>query len=245
MQGRVGVHGSMRRGVAGGPRGRKSVALAVKRVVDVLGALGGLVVLAPVLGATALAILVTDGQPVFFRHVRPGRFGRPFTLIKFRTMRPLRDGERAYDREVRRVTRLGRFLRVTSLDELPELWNVLRGEMSLVGPRPLLVEYLEAYTPEERRRHDVRPGITGWAAVNGRHGLRFRDRLKLDVWYVDHWSLALDFRILARTVVHVVRRSGVAVTEDSADLGFPLPAPAGPAGEASEKEPRRNECRHL
>jgi lipopolysaccharide/colanic/teichoic acid biosynthesis glycosyltransferase len=153
-------------------------------------------------------------------------------MFKFRTMRPLRPGEVKYRTDAQRVARLGRFLRVTSLDELPELWNVLRGDMSLVGPRPLLTEYLDAYTPDERRRHDVRPGMTGWAVVNGRHVLKFRDRLKLDVWYVDHWSLGLDLRILALTLVQVLRRSGVSVTEDIAEIGFPLPA----AGAASAGE---------
>jgi lipopolysaccharide/colanic/teichoic acid biosynthesis glycosyltransferase len=140
-------------------------------------------------------------------------------------MRPLRPGDDRYRTDDRRVTRFGRFLRVTSLDELPELWNVLRGDMSLVGPRPLLVEYLDQYTPEERRRHDLPPGVTGWAVVNGRHDLKFRDRLKLDVWYVDHWSLWLDLRILAWTVVQVILRSHVSATEHAAD--FPLPPAAG------------------
>jgi lipopolysaccharide/colanic/teichoic acid biosynthesis glycosyltransferase len=137
-------------------------------------------------------------------------------------MRAPRRGEVWYLTDEQRMTRLGRFLRATSLDELPELWNVLRGDMSLVGPRPLLVEYLDAYTPEERRRHDVRPGVTGWAVVNGRNVLQFKDRLELDVWYVDHWSLALDIRILAMTAGQVIRRTSVSTTEDLA-LGFPLP----------------------
>jgi lipopolysaccharide/colanic/teichoic acid biosynthesis glycosyltransferase len=138
-------------------------------------------------------------------------------------MRDPRPGEVWYLTNEQRMGRLGRFLRATSLDELPELWNVLRGEMSLVGPRPLLVHYLETYTPQEARRHDVRPGITGWAAVNGRHAIRFKERLALDVWYVDHWSLGLDLRILARTVAQVALRKDVAISEDLS-LGFPLPA---------------------
>ena len=133
-------------------------------------------------------------------------------------MRAPRPGEVWYDSDAERVTRVGRILRSTSIDELPELWNVLRGEMSLVGPRPLLVGYLDHYTPQERRRHDMRPGLTGWAAVNGRHTARFEDRLQLDVWYVDHWSLALDIRILWRTVGQVLRREGVEVAQDLADL---------------------------
>lgn len=201
----------------------------MKRAGDVLGALAGLVLLSPVLAVTALAIRVTDGRPVLFRQVRPGLGGLPFTILKFRTMRPLRDGEPAYRSDPARVTRLGRFLRVTSLDEVPELWNVLRGDMSLVGPRPLLMEYLDTYGPDERRRHDVRPGVTGWAVVNGRHALKFRDRIALDVWYVDHWSLALDVRILALTVLQVLRRANVSITEDVSEIGFPLPAAGDPA----------------
>ncbi len=215
-------------------RVRRKLALGVKRAIDVVGSLCGLVLFSPILAVTALAILATEGRPILFRHVRPGRGGKPFTMFKFRTMRPLRPGEVMYQTDDRRVTRLGRFLRVTSLDEVPELWNVLRGDMSLVGPRPLLMEYLDDYTPEERRRHDARPGMTGWAVVNGRHALKFRERLKLDVWYVDHWSLWLDLRILAMTVVQVLRRSHVSVTEDIAEIGFPLPA----AGTATTSERR-------
>jgi lipopolysaccharide/colanic/teichoic acid biosynthesis glycosyltransferase len=199
-------------------------ALGAKRALDVVGAAAGLMVLAPVMGAIAVAVRATLGSPVLFRQVRPGLQGQPFTILKFRTMRDPRPGEVWYLTNEQRLGRLGRFLRATSLDELPELWNVLRGEMSLVGPRPLLVHYLETYTPEEARRHDVRPGITGWAAINGRHALRFKDRLAFDVWYVDHWSLALDLRILLRTLAQVVRRKDVAVTEDLS-LGFPLPLP--------------------
>ena len=204
--------------------GGRRVALAAKRAIDVVGAGLGLVLLSPVLAACAVAVRVSLGRPVLFRQVRPGMGGRPFTILKFRTMRPPRSDEVWYLTNEQRLTRVGRLLRGTSLDELPELWNVLRGEMSLVGPRPLLMHYLETYTPDEKRRHEVRPGITGWAAVNGRHSRLFKERLALDVWYVDHWTLALDLRILARTVAQVLRRTGVSTTEDLA-LGFPLPPP--------------------
>ena len=168
-----------------------------KRAIDLGVSVVALVLLSPILGVVALLILSRDGRPILFRQRRPGRNGVPFTIIKFRTMRPTRPGEVAYHTDDQRVTRLGRLLRATSADELPELWNVLRGEMSLVGPRPLLMEYLPSYTAEQRRRHDVRPGITSWAAVNGRHLLRFEERLALDTWYVDHRSLRLDALILA------------------------------------------------
>jgi lipopolysaccharide/colanic/teichoic acid biosynthesis glycosyltransferase len=162
-----------------------------------------LVVAAPVLALVALAVRIGLGRPVLFRQLRPGLDGKPFALVKFRTMRdgPGSDGAR--------LTRLGRFLRACSLDELPELWNVVRGEMSLVGPRPLLTHYLERYTPEQSRRHLVRPGITGWAQVHGRNAISWEERLALDVWYVDHWSLSLDARILARTVWIVLARRGI------------------------------------
>jgi sugar transferase EpsL len=214
---------------------RRKLALAAKRGLDVLGAAAGLVVLAPLLALTALALRVVQGGPVLFRHVRPGLRGAPFTLVKFRTMRALRPGERPYETDDQRVTALGRFLRATSIDELPELWNVLRGEMSLVGPRPLLMEYLDDYTPEEQRRHELRPGITGWAQVNGRHAIPFRERLRLDVWYVEHWSLRLDLTILALTLERVIRRKDVTTTQSIEGLGFPLPTGgAGPveSGEA-------------
>jgi lipopolysaccharide/colanic/teichoic acid biosynthesis glycosyltransferase len=204
---------------------RRNGARIVKRCVDLLGAVAGLLVLSPVLALTAFALLAMQGRPIFFRHVRPGLDGKLFTLIKFRTMRPLRPGEVQYYSDAERVTRLGRLLRATSLDEIPELWNVLRGEMSLVGPRPLLVEYLDKYTPEERRRHDVPPGITGWAVVNGRHTLKFGERLKLDVWYVDHWSLWLDFKILALTAYQVLRRQDVSTVQGIEEIGFPVPGP--------------------
>ncbi len=215
------------------------VALGAKRAMDVVGAAVGLAVLSPVLAAVAIAVRVSLGRPVLFRQVRPGLRGRPFTILKFRTMREPRPGEVWYLTNEQRLGRLGRFLRQSSLDELPELWNVLRGEMSLVGPRPLLVHYLETYTPEEARRHDVPPGITGWAAVNGRHALRFKERLALDVWYVDHWSLGLDLRILARTVAQVVFRKDVTPTEDLS-LGFPLPpGDPAPASAANAAAPAR------
>jgi sugar transferase EpsL len=199
----------------------RNLALATKRGMDVAGAALGIVVLSPVLAWTALAALITQGPPILFRHERPGLVGRPFTMLKFRTMRPPHRG-RARGTDRQRITRLGRLLRSTSIDELPELWNVLRGDMSLVGPRPLLAEYLDRYTPEEQRRHDMRPGITGWAAVNGRHTLRFEDRLVLDVWYVDNWSLWLDLKILALTVRQVLRRTDVVTMQDFAEIDFPV-----------------------
>jgi lipopolysaccharide/colanic/teichoic acid biosynthesis glycosyltransferase len=174
-----------------------------KRAMDVVVAAAALVVLAPVLAAVALLVVLTMGRPVLFRQVRPGRHGQRFELVKFRTMRagPGDDAER--------LTAVGRLLRSTSLDELPQLWSVVRGEMSLVGPRPLLVEYLDRYTPRQARRHEVRPGITGLAQVAGRNRLDWDRRLELDVSYVEQRNLALDVRILARTLARVARRDGV------------------------------------
>ncbi len=216
---------------------RKGTILLAKRALDLAGAAAAGALFSPVLGAVAIASLAAQGPPVLFRQTRPGFKGKPFTILKFRTMRAPRSDEVWYLTDRNRVTRFGRFLRATSLDELPELWNVLRGEMSLVGPRPLLMEYLDQYSPNERRRHDMRPGVTGWAAVNGRHVLKFRDRLKLDVWYVDHWSLWLDLKIVVMTLMQVVRRSDVAETQDAASIGAPLPS--AETGAAAGK-PRRS-----
>lgn len=185
-------------------------ALLFKKCIDRVAAAAGLLCLAPVMGATALAVRASMGSPVLFRQKRPGRGGKTFQLVKFRTMRDARDAEGRLLPDAERLTRTGRFLRSTSLDELPQLWNVLRGDMSLVGPRPLLVEYLSRYSAEQARRHDVLPGITGWAQVNGRNALDWEDRFRLDVWYVDHWSLALDAKILALTFLRVVQRQGIA-----------------------------------
>ncbi|RAR27439.1 sugar transferase [Pseudomonas sp. MDMC224] len=149
------------------------------------------------------------GSPIFFTQMRPGLGGKPFVMYKFRTMSDARDSEGKLLPDDQRLTRFGKFLRSTSLDELPELWNVIKGEMSLVGPRPLLMKYLELYTPEQARRHEVKPGITGWAQVNGRNALTWEEKFKLDVWYVDNWTLTLDLRILWLTILKVVRRDGI------------------------------------
>jgi sugar transferase EpsL len=199
-----------------------NVALNLKRGMDVVGASAALVLLSPLLAWIAIAILVTMGRPIFFRQERPGLHGRPFTILKFRSMRAARPDEVWYLTGYARVTRLGAFLRSTSLDELPELFNVLRGEMSLVGPRPLFSHYLDHYTDHEHRRHEMRPGMTGWAVVNGRNSLQFKERVRLDVWYVDHWSLGLDVRILLRTIAQVIHRTNVAIVEDDVALGFPM-----------------------
>lgn len=180
-----------------------------KRIFDLALAVPGLILLSPIMLLVAAAVALGLGRPVFFTQVRPGLHGRPFRMYKFRTMTEARDGRSNLLPDAQRLTPLGRFLRSTSLDELPELWNVIRGEMSLVGPRPLLMEYLDRYTPEQARRHEVKPGITGWAQVNGRNALNWEDRFKLDVWYVDHASLLLDLKILFITIIKVLRREGI------------------------------------
>ena len=187
----------------------KRVQAHPKRVFDVVVSAIALVALAPVMGLIALAVWRMMGRPVLFRHVRPGLHGKPFVMYKFRTMRDLRDAAGELPPDETRLTPFGRWLRATSLDELPELLNVLRGEMSLVGPRPLLMEYLERYTPEQARRHEVKPGITGWAQIHGRNNLSWDERFKLDVWYVDNWNLWLDMKILCRTLWIVLRREGI------------------------------------
>jgi len=186
--------------------------VAVKRLIDVAVAASALVVGAPVIAATAALVYADVGRPVLFRQPRVGLGGRVFELIKFRTMKDAvdRDGQPLPDGE--RLGRIGRLLRASSLDELPQLINVLRGEMSLVGPRPLLVEYLTRYSPEQARRHEVQPGITGLAQVAGRNALSWPEKFALDVYYVDHRSLGLDLKILARTVAAVIRRDGISAS---------------------------------
>jgi sugar transferase EpsL len=180
-----------------------------KRLFDLLAAAAALVALAPLLGVLALVVRLRLGSPVLFRQERPGLHGRLFTLRKFRTMTDARGADGRLLADAERLTSFGRFLRATSLDELPELVNVLKGEMSLVGPRPLLKQYLERYSPEQMRRHEARPGITGWAQVNGRNALTWEKKFELDVWYVEHQSFLLDLKILALTVWKIVRREGI------------------------------------
>jgi lipopolysaccharide/colanic/teichoic acid biosynthesis glycosyltransferase len=168
----------------------------------------GLVVLSPVIAATTVAVRRKLGSPALFRQERPGRSGKPFTLLKFRTMAAV-DPARGLVTDEDRMTPFGARLRATNLDELPSLWNVVRGDLALVGPRPLLMAYLERYSPEQARRHEVRPGLTGWAQVNGRNAVSWEDRLAMDVWYVDHRSHRLDAKILWMTVMSVVRREGI------------------------------------
>lgn len=180
-----------------------------KRLLDLAIAGPGLVLISPLLLVIALVVRRRLGSPVIFRHVRPGYHGQPFTLLKFRTMTEARGADDSLLPDADRMTRLGLFLRSMSLDDLPNLVNVLRGEMSVVGPRPLLPQYLERYTPDQARRHEVLPGITGWAQVNGRNALTWEDKFRLDVWYVDHWSLRLDLRILALTALKVLLREGI------------------------------------
>ena len=180
-----------------------------KRALDVLIAAVALALLSPLVLAVALAVRLRLGSPVLFRQQRPGLSGEPFTILKFRTMKDATDAEGRPLPDAERLTPLGRILRATSLDELPELVNVIKGDMSLVGPRPLLMQYLERYTPEQTRRHEVRPGITGWAQVHGRNALTWEEKFDLDVWYVDNRTLWLDLRILAMTVASVLRREGI------------------------------------
>ena len=181
----------------------------IKRAFDVAASATGLIAAAPALAATAAALRVSVGKPVLFRHRRPGLNGKPFTLYKFRTMTEARGADGALLPDSERLTAVGRTVRGLSLDELPQLWNVLKGDMSLVGPRPLLMQYLERYSPQQARRHEVRPGITGWAQVNGRNTVDWERKFELDVWYVDHFSLWLDAKILFRTALSVIRREGI------------------------------------
>ncbi|MCB9373366.1 MAG: sugar transferase [Microthrixaceae bacterium] len=183
--------------------------MTLKRALDVVVSALVLLVVALPMAAIAVAIRLTMGRPVLFRQTRPGRDEALFTLCKFRTMRAPRPGEEALATDAERLTRLGRWLRRTSLDELPTLWNVLRGDMSLVGPRPLLEAYLPRYSAEQRRRHEVRPGVTGLAQVQGRNDLSWEEQLALDVWYVDHRSFTLDLAVLGRTLFAVVSGTGV------------------------------------
>lgn len=181
----------------------------MKRLFDILLALGLIIFLAPLLLILFVLVRIKLGAPVFFVQPRPGLRGEIFRLVKFRTMTDARDASGELLPDTKRLTPFCRWLRATSLDELPELWNILRGEMSFVGPRPLLVRYLERYTPEQARRHEVLPGITGWAQINGRNAISWPERFRLDVWYVDHQSFALDLKILALTVWKVLRREDV------------------------------------
>jgi sugar transferase EpsL len=183
--------------------------MMLKRVFDIIVAISSLLILLPVLAVVAVAIYVKMGRPIMFSQIRPGIHGAPFKMFKFRTMLQSTDKTGALLSDEMRLTRFGKFLRSTSLDELPELWNVLKGDMSLVGPRPLLMEYLPLYSAEQARRHEVKPGITGWAQVNGRNALSWDEKFVLDVWYVDNQSIKLDLTIILKTIYFVFKRSGI------------------------------------
>jgi len=176
---------------------------------DVAAGSAGLLLAAPVMALTAAAVWKDMGRPVIFKQKRGGYGGRVFEVLKFRTMKNATDASGQHLPDSKRLTPLGKFLRASSLDELPQLWNVVRGDMSIVGPRPFIAQYLPLYNARQRRRHEVRPGITGWAQINGRNGLSWEERFELDVWYVDHWSHLLDAKILVRTVGALVRRRGI------------------------------------
>lgn len=186
----------------------------MKRPFDFIVAVAAIITLSPLLLILALTTYFALGSPVFFAQLRPGKNGVPFRVLKFRTLRNVFDSAGRPLSDAERMTSFGKFLRSTSLDELPELWNVVRGEMSLVGPRPLLMEYMPLYTTEQARRHDVLPGITGWAQINGRNAISWNEKFSLDVWYVDNASFLLDIKILLKTVVRVFRRDGITAADD-------------------------------
>jgi lipopolysaccharide/colanic/teichoic acid biosynthesis glycosyltransferase len=197
-----------------------------KRLFDIVVSAVALLLLSPLIAFVALLVRLRMGSPVLFRQQRPGLHGRAFELVKFRTMTHAPAGADPLATDAQRLTRLGRFLRASSLDELPELWNVLKGDMSLVGPRPLLMQYLPRYSADQARRHLVRPGLTGWAQVNGRNALRWEEKFALDVWYVDNRSFGLDLRILLLTVWHVVRPRGISAEGEATMpefMGSPAP----------------------
>jgi sugar transferase EpsL len=208
----------------------------VKRAIDVVLVAIGMVLLAPLFAVLAVKVRRELGSPVLFRQRRPGLGGELFELRKFRTMTDERGSDGQLLPDEQRLTDFGRWLRSTSLDEIPEMVNVLRGDMSLVGPRPLLVEYLERYSPAQARRHEVRPGITGWAQINGRNNMSWDDKLALDVWYVDHRSLWLDVRILLRTLWVMVTRQGVSLDGHATTVPF-----QGSDGDAMDERPRADE----
>lgn len=187
----------------------------IKFGLDRLAAAIALLIFSPLIVFAAIAIYRRMGRPIVFTQARPGKNGRIFNFYKFRTMTDDRDADGNLLPDVDRITAIGKFLRQTSLDELPQLWNVLKGDMSFVGPRPLLVEYLDRYSPEQARRHDVLPGITGWAQINGRNSISWPEKFKLDVWYVDNWSLWLDLKILFLTVWKVVKKEGINQSEQN------------------------------
>lgn len=191
------------------PQSREPHIPVIKRIFDLVVAISILIVISPILLIVALMVWVVHGRPIIFSQPRPGFKGKIFTIHKFRTMTEARDSRGKPLPDTVRLTGFGKFLRSFSLDEWPELINVIKGEMSLVGPRPLLVEYLNYYTPEQHRRHDMLPGITGWAQVNGRNALSWEEKFKLDVWYVDHWSFWLDLKILWLTIWYVIKRQNV------------------------------------
>ena len=181
----------------------------LKRLVDVIISMMVLLILLPIYLVLAVMIFRRLGTPILFTQERPGLHGKPFIMYKFRTMRDIRDAEGNLLSDAERITTLGKFLRSTSLDELPEFYNVLKGDMSIVGPRPLLTQYLDRYSPDQARRHEASPGITGWAQINGRNAIAWEEKFKLDVWYIDHCSLWLDVKIIALTVWKVLRREGI------------------------------------
>jgi len=206
----------------------------IKRLLDIVVSLGGMIFLSPLLITIGILIFVSMGRPITFRQQRPGLGGRSFRLLKFRTMRP-HYSRNENELESDRITPVGRVLRSTSLDELPELWNVLRGDMSLVGPRPLLMEYLPLYNARQTRRHDVKPGITGWAQINGRNQIGWQKKFELDVWYVENRSLALDLKILAITIGRVL--SGAGVSPRDAEIMEKFSGNVAKRSKASRREP--------
>ncbi|QDC02948.1 sugar transferase [Mesorhizobium sp. 8] len=203
------------RNVAAGQRRVGVLRRKLKRAFDIVLTVLTAPLWAPVLAVVALLVRWRLGSPVFFRQVRPGLHGKPFRMVKFRSMTDARDAAGQLLPDEQRLPAFGRLLRSTSLDELPELWNVLKGDMSLVGPRPLLMDYLPLYSPEQARRHEVRPGVTGWAQVNGRNAISWPDKFALDVWYVDNRSLWLDVRIIGMTLAKVLRRDGISAADSS------------------------------
>lgn len=209
----------------------------MKRLLDILLLLLSAPVWMPLLVLTAVAVLIFLGRPVFFFQERAGKGGAPFRLMKFRTMTDARDGKGDLLPDARRMTPFGAFLRATSLDELPEIWNILRGDMSLVGPRPLPVRYVPRYAPEQARRLDVLPGLTGWAQIKGRNDLGWEERFRLDAWYVDHRSFGLDLVILGRTVLAVLRREGIAAEGEATMTEFMGPDPPEAPRPSSREDP--------